>query len=153
MHDHSAHLSWVMILKMTLLVPWAQNTAVKAKPRLTAIGWNRYLWVNIDWKQMLIKTDHIGFYELTRQNYSHDDFSGLEANLIITQGTLYNAQCWQRKTKWHWSSVQRSIFLFAKDLLKSLQFLQIVTAVGKVNMSTGVSNYLQKYLNLNFWTF
>ena len=42
---------------------------------------------------MLLKTDYIGFYELTHQNYSHDDFSGLEANLIITQGTLYNAQC------------------------------------------------------------
>ena len=141
-----------MILKMALLVPWAQNTAVKAKPRLTVRGWNIYLLVNIDSKQILLKTDHIGFYELTRQNYSHDDLPGLEANLIITQGTLYNAQCWQQKTKWHWSSVQRSIFLFAKDLLKSLQFLQIVTAVGKVNMSIGVSNYLQKKFNLNFWT-
>ena len=139
-----------MILNMTLLVRWAQNTAVKAKPSLTVRGWNRDIWVKIDLKQILIKTDHIGFYELTRQNYSHDDLPGLEANLIITQGTLYNVQCWQRKTKWHWSSVQRSIFLFAKDLLKSLQFLQIVTAVGKGNMSIGVSNYLQKKIEFEF---
>ena len=140
-----------MILNMTLLVRWAQNTAVKAKPcSLIVRGWNRDIWVKIDLKQILLKTDHIGFYELTRQNYSHDDLPGLEANLIITQGTLYNVQCWQRKTKWHWSSVQRSIFLFAKDLLKLLRFLQIVTAVGKGNMSIGVSNYLQKNSEFEF---